>query len=77
MDATCTNCGRLVAGPALSIHLVAELVEVHQGRVFRASGGQVESDWLICPDCRQKAENMSLPVFFRVVANDLAKKTGR
>lgn len=77
----CTICGRLVTGPALSIHVTAEQAMVHEGRVFRAGDAQVHSDWLICRDCcRESAADtlgdLHLLGFFRVVANDLAKKTG-
>lgn len=78
----CTNCGRPVAGPALSLTVTAEAAVVHEGREFRAAAGQVVSQWLICEDCTQEKQanplgDMNLPGFFLVVKNDLAKTTGR
>lgn len=75
----CTICGRLVTGPALSFHVTAEAAVVHEGRVFRAGAGQVESDWLICPDCQQAAgggPGFEVGGFIRTMANGLAKKAG-
>lgn len=75
----CTNCGRLVAGPALSIHVTAEAAVVHEGRVFRAADRPIISDWLICQECYQGGSEAGLHLagFIKVMADGLAKATGR